>query len=138
MWTGWLIWGRLARRRMKMIRRMESEFNALDAQHKVLVGQHEQLTVDMETLTKEKEEVDILLAQTQRELRNHKNQLLTFKDENIRLQTDVETYLHKIDTLDTQMLNLATKNAQLEEELELTGDTMHSLAAVQSLSLIHI
>ncbi len=132
LWTGWLIWGRMARRRLKAMRQLESKFNKLDAEHKVMVGKYEQLSTEHETLNKYKEEVEARLENAERESRAFKQQVLQLKDENVTYQTDVETYLRKIDVMDTQVRNLTTHNTQLQDELEVANNSMNSLATVQS------
>lgn len=132
LWTAWLIWGIRARRRMKQIRLLESKYNSLEAEHKVLTAKQEQLTLDFEALTKEKETADAQIVSLQRERKAFEHQYSLLKDENSAHMGDIETYIKKIDMMDTQIRNINTHNAQLEEELKATGNTMNSLAAVQS------
>ncbi len=139
LWTGWLIWGRRAAKRLRMIRKLEGELNARNAEYQVLQNKEAQLQQVVESqkselvvLEDEKAAIMTRLSSADRDKRTLNQQVVALQEENTNLKEDMETYLKKIDALDNQLISLQTKNKQLNEEIEKNADTLNDFASIQS------
>jgi len=130
--TRWLLYaGRNSRRK--------KELGVLTSKHQGLVTEHASLTenynlrdADIQKANLEIEELNTQIQANTTQSAEYRAEVLRLKDLNIKLQTDNETYLKKIDMLDSQLINLQTQNVQLNEEIEQNGSTMENLNSLQN------
>ncbi len=131
-WFAWLIWGRMAGRRKRALKELEGKHNVLNTNYLGLSEKHDLREADLQKANLEIEDLNVRVADADAQRERMHAQMFALKDNNVKLKTDNETYLQKIDTLDGQLISLQTQNAQLNEEVEENQATLENLNVLQS------
>ena len=130
--TRWLLFAGRNSRRKRELKELTSKHQGLVTEHASLTENYNLRDADIQKANLEIEELNTKIQTTATQSGEYRAEVLRLKDLNIKLQTDNETYLKKIDMLDSQLINLQTQNVQLNEEIESNGSTMENLNSLQN------
>jgi chromosome segregation ATPase len=130
--TAWILWGSMASRYKKEAARWKKSFDDLTLEMNSL---REQLDLKEADLVKAQREAD--------EAREHYRLVLTDKakwqadldsslEETVKLQASIHSHEATIDDLNSQILGLKARNAQLSKEAEKEGTALDQVVQMQS------